>query len=88
MRPGAMPVIELQSVQMPTTFGKKPRPFFKIVSWRNRVTADGAEAPQLDGAGVLTTVAKTRDVSKSFEFGRHTPKGSAEMRALFHFRGW
>jgi hypothetical protein len=40
MKPGAMPVVELQSVQMPTKFGKKPRPFFKIVSWRNRAVAD------------------------------------------------
>ena len=45
MRPGAMPVIELQSVQMPTKFGKKPRPFFKIVGWRNRASSAVDEAP-------------------------------------------
>jgi hypothetical protein len=47
MRPGAMPVIELQSVPMPTKFGKKPRPFFKITSWRNRTVAV-EEPPQLE----------------------------------------
>jgi hypothetical protein len=36
MKPGAMPVIELQSVQMLTKFGRKPRPFFKITGWRVR----------------------------------------------------
>jgi hypothetical protein len=36
MKPGAMPVVELQSVQMPTKFGKKPRPSFKITGWRGR----------------------------------------------------
>jgi hypothetical protein len=35
MKPGAMPIIELSSVQMPTKFGKKPRPFFKITGWRS-----------------------------------------------------
>ena len=55
MRPGAMPVIELQSVQMPTAFGKKPRPFFKIVSWRNRTVAvknrrRRLEAPEYDNS--------------------------------------
>jgi len=39
-----MPVIELQSVQMPTKFGKKPRPFFKITGWRNR---GGVEQQQI-----------------------------------------
>jgi len=47
MQPGAMPIVELQSVQMPTKFGKKPRPFFKIVSWRNRASG-GDEPPQLE----------------------------------------
>ena len=47
MQPGAMPIVELQSVQMPTKFGRKPRPFFKIVSWRNRTVA-AEEPPQLE----------------------------------------
>jgi hypothetical protein len=45
MQRGAMPIVELQSVQMATKFGKKPRPFFKIVGWRNRAIAD--EQPQI-----------------------------------------
>ena len=47
MQPGAMPIVELSSVQMSTKFGKKPRPFFKIVSWRNRASAD-EQPPQLE----------------------------------------
>jgi hypothetical protein len=48
MQPGAMPIVELQSVQMATKFGKKPRPFFKIVGWRNRAVADEQPPAQLE----------------------------------------
>jgi hypothetical protein len=54
MQPGAMPIVELSSVQMSTKFGKKPRPFFKIVSWRNRTVAEEPppqlEAPEYDNS--------------------------------------
>lgn len=33
-RPGAVPIVELQSRQMKTKFGMKPRPFFQVVGWR------------------------------------------------------
>jgi hypothetical protein len=33
---------------MSTKFGKKPRPFFKIIGWRNRDTGGGDEPPQLE----------------------------------------
>jgi hypothetical protein len=36
MKPGAMPVVQLESAMMATKFGKKPRPFFKITGWRAR----------------------------------------------------
>ena len=48
MQAGAMPIVELQSVQMPTKFGRKPRPSFKIVSWRNRASAADEAPPQLE----------------------------------------
>lgn len=32
-RAGAVPIIELQSRQMKTKFGMKPRPFFAVVGW-------------------------------------------------------
>jgi hypothetical protein len=57
MKPDATPVIELQSVQMPTKFGKKPRPFFKITGWRMR---DPGEQQQL--------VDQTDDVVEVNEF--------------------
>ena len=46
MRHGAMPIVELQAVSMPTKFGKKPRPFFKIVGWRNRASSAAEEPPE------------------------------------------
>jgi hypothetical protein len=33
-RPGAVPIVELQSRQMKTKFGMKPRPFFQVCGWR------------------------------------------------------
>jgi hypothetical protein len=46
LRPGSIPVVELSSVQMPTKFGKKPRPSFKIVNWKTRTTQE--VAPPVD----------------------------------------
>jgi hypothetical protein len=55
MKRGAMPIVELSSVQMSTKFGKKPRPFFKIIGWRNRAVANEdppaqLEAPEYDNS--------------------------------------
>jgi hypothetical protein len=36
MQPGAVPIVTLDSRQMNTKFGKKPRPFFKIAGWKVR----------------------------------------------------
>jgi hypothetical protein len=33
-RPGAVPIVELQSRQMKTKFGMNPRPFFQVMGWR------------------------------------------------------
>ena len=33
-KPGAVPIIELQSRQMKTKYGSKPRPHFQIKGWR------------------------------------------------------
>jgi hypothetical protein len=32
-RPGAVPVVELHAAPMPTKFGKKSKPLFKVVDW-------------------------------------------------------
>jgi len=54
LRPGAMPVVELASTMMPTAFGKKPRPHFKITGWRDRTVVEEPppqlEAPEYDEA--------------------------------------
>jgi hypothetical protein len=47
MQPGAMPVIQLQSVKFPTKFGAKLRPNFKVISWKNRAVADEQPPEQL-----------------------------------------
>ena len=34
--PGAIPVVQLSSTMMPTAYGLKPRPEFKVIGWRNK----------------------------------------------------
>jgi hypothetical protein len=35
--PDAAPIVELRAVEMPTKHGKKSKPFFKIVGWKNAI---------------------------------------------------
>jgi hypothetical protein len=37
--PGAVPLVQLGSTMMPTSYGLKPRPEFKVVGWRNNGNA-------------------------------------------------
>jgi hypothetical protein len=54
-RPGAVPIVELQSRQMKTKFGMKPRPFFQVVGWRvksdeaQKLIADSTDKDDGDG---------------------------------------
>ena len=42
----AVPIVELRAVEMPTRFGKKSKPVFKIVAWRTaNFNAGTAPAP-------------------------------------------
>jgi hypothetical protein len=45
MRAGAVPIVELKSVPMPTKFGPKPRPQFKICGWK--VRDDGGDQTKM-----------------------------------------
>jgi len=53
-RPGAVPIVELQSRQMKTKFGMKPRPFFQDMGWRvksedaTKLIADNADKSEDD----------------------------------------
>ena len=44
-RPDAVPIVELRSAEMPTRFGRKSKPLFKIVGWK---MADAAEAAPVE----------------------------------------
>jgi hypothetical protein len=35
VRPDAVPIVELQAVEMPTKYGRKSKPAFKIVGWKS-----------------------------------------------------
>jgi hypothetical protein len=44
--PGAVPVVELCAAPMPTKFGRKSRPIFKVVEWRKGGSlVEGDEPP-------------------------------------------
>jgi hypothetical protein len=43
--PGALPVIELQAVEMPTRFGRKSKPVFKVIGWKRGSGADEGLLP-------------------------------------------
>jgi hypothetical protein len=40
-RPGAVPVVELDAAPMPTKFGTKSKPFFKVIDWRGGEPRNG-----------------------------------------------
>jgi hypothetical protein len=60
-RPGAVPIVELQSRQMKTKFGMKPRPFFQVVGWRvksdeaQKLLADSKQDEGDDGSTTVNT---------------------------------
>jgi hypothetical protein len=44
VRADAVPIVELQAAEMPTKWGRKSKPVFKVVSWRS-ASGDGQPAP-------------------------------------------
>lgn len=44
-QPGAVPVVELRAAPMLTRFGRKSRPWFKVIEWRRGGPHDGNGAP-------------------------------------------
>jgi hypothetical protein len=48
-RPGAVPVVELHAAPMLTKFGKKSKPFFKVIDWRGG--NGGSAPPQIENKG-------------------------------------
>jgi hypothetical protein len=42
--PGAVPIVQLGAAEMPTRFGRKSRPVFKVVSWELGASGEAAQA--------------------------------------------
>lgn len=61
-RPGAVPIVELQSRPMKTKFGMKPRPFFQVMGWRvkseeaTKLIADSADKSGGEGAETVNAL--------------------------------
>jgi hypothetical protein len=65
-RPGACPVVVLQSAPMTTKFGKKWKPVFQIVDW---VGGDGAaQPPPKPGTKLIEGTASNREFDDSIPF--------------------
>jgi hypothetical protein len=44
--PNALPIVELGAVEMPTKFGRKSKPVFKIIKWYGSEATDAARLPK------------------------------------------
>jgi hypothetical protein len=55
--PSAVPVVQLASTMMPTDYGPKPRPQFKVVSWKG---AGGGEAAVIEQKQITAPAAPTK----------------------------
>jgi hypothetical protein len=61
VRPDAIPIVSLQSKDMPTSFGgTKPRPYFKILGWKTRT--DVAPQQQIAGPKETFTEPTTEEI--------------------------
>jgi hypothetical protein len=49
-QPGAVPVVELDAVPMQTKYGRKSKPFFKVIGWKGGELGSGDDVPQIGGA--------------------------------------
>ena len=56
----AVPIVELRAVEMPTKYGRKSKPMFKIVEWR---TADAEQAAPVERQ--ITTQKAKREIDMS-----------------------
>jgi hypothetical protein len=60
-RPGAVPVVELRAAPMLTRFGKKSKPFFKVVDWR------GGESPKEKPRQIENKTDNAAKVERAFD---------------------
>jgi hypothetical protein len=58
--PGAVPVVELHAAPMLTKFGRKSKPWFKVVDWKMTGAAPGA-TPQIESKNTITETSKVMD---------------------------
>ena len=68
--PGAVPVVELRAAPMLTKFGRKSRPWFKVIEWRRGgphdgnggpLPSSGGTPPQLEQQSTAAETAKVLD---------------------------
>jgi hypothetical protein len=77
-RPGALPVLQLATGSMPSQFGPRPRPDFKIIDWRGGGPTATAQAPQQieQQAADADDDAALPDDETDFQFGQPTRRSA------------
>jgi hypothetical protein len=60
----AVPVIELRSAEMPTKFGRKSKPIFKVIGWK---TASGGSGPASVERQITAQEAKQEVTAKQMD---------------------
>jgi hypothetical protein len=67
--PGAVPTVQLASTMMPTTYGPKPRPQFKVISWKSLGgEAAPAIAPKQISAPTVGKKTVVQDIDDEIPF--------------------
>jgi len=63
--PGAVPVVELHAAPMLTKFGRKSRPWFKVVGWRRGGADEGNGAPLPQSGGTPPQIEQSSNASET-----------------------
>jgi hypothetical protein len=66
--PDAVPVVELRSAEMPTKFGRKSKPVFKVVSWKTADAGEPAPAERELAVAEATQTVSHREMDDEIPF--------------------
>jgi hypothetical protein len=67
--PDAAPIVELRATEWPTKFGRKSKPWFKIVSWKNATGGDAKTATLVRASTPSTRAQDAQPARLTIESG-------------------
>ena len=69
VHPDAVPIVELQAVEMPTKYGPKSKPLFKVVGWKSADTDKPAPIERQISAGAARReIKQQKDLDDEIPF--------------------